>query len=70
MTECGQKAVLIVTATPQGTATNVARARIELSCTLSAGHAGAHRDSVNAEEWTAAPGDVEMILRHEDEQRS
>lgn len=65
--ECGQKAVLIVTMTPEGTATNVARQRVELVCSLAAGHAGPHRDEQHAEEWSAASGDVPMVLRHEDE---
>ena len=67
MMECGQKAILIVTTTPAGTATNVARTRIELTCGLSQGHPGAHRDQANGEDWIAAPGEVHMVLRHEDE---
>jgi hypothetical protein len=65
--ECGQKAVLIVTMTPEGTATNVARQRLELVCSLPVGHAGKHRDEARREEWSAASGDVPMLLRHEDE---
>jgi len=67
MTECGSKAVLIVTAALEGTATNVARRRVELTCRLPQGHAGEHRDSEENESWLAAPGEVPMILRHEDE---
>jgi hypothetical protein len=67
MTECGSKAVLIVTAALEGTATNVARRRAELTCRLPEGHADAHRDSEEGETWLAPPGEVPMILRHEDE---
>jgi hypothetical protein len=67
MTECGSKAVLIVTASLQGTATNVARRRVELTCRLSEGHAGEHRDSEEGETWAAPPGEVPMVLRHEDD---
>lgn len=66
--ECGQKAILIVTTTPAGTATNVARSRVELTCGLPQGHPGAHRDDSHGEEWVAAAGELEMVLRHEDEQ--
>jgi hypothetical protein len=67
MPECNQKAVLIVTAKLEGTATNIARRRVELHCRLPEGHAGQHRDGEEDEAWTAAPGEVSMVLRHEDE---
>lgn len=69
MAECGEKAILVVTMTPQGTATNVARRREELTCRLPHGHAGKHRDDRENQDWIAERGDVPMILRHEDEVR-
>lgn len=60
--------MLIVTAALEGTATNVARRRVELTCRLPAGHAGEHRDSEESEAWLAALGEMPMILRHEDEE--
>lgn len=69
MSECGERAVLIVTKTLAGTATNVARSRTLLVCGLDAGHAGEHRDTRHAEAWEAKPGAVPTIIRHEDEDR-
>lgn len=70
MVSCGEKAVLVVTTSAEGTATNVARQRFELSCSLAQGHTGAHRDAEHGEEWEAAPGQLKMLLRDENEQRS
>lgn len=67
MVSCGEKAVLVVTTSAEGTATNVARERIELSCSLESGHAGPHRDTERGEEWEAAPGHFKMLLRDENE---
>lgn len=68
MSECGQRAVLIVTRRIEGTSTNVARRRVELVCGLSAGHPGPHHDGVNDERWEAAPqGRRQTLLRHEDD---
>jgi hypothetical protein len=67
MTECGQKAILIVTMTPAGTATNVARQRVQLVCSLAEGHAGDHRDERQRETWSATSGEMPMVLRHEDD---
>jgi len=67
MATCGARAVLIVTATLQGTATNVARRRVELSCGLPEPHPGDHRDDQQGEAWQAPVDEVSMILRHEDE---
>jgi hypothetical protein len=64
MERCGETAVLIITLTPAGTATNVARRRIEVGCDLASGHAGPHRNAENRVEWE--PGKP-LILRHEDE---
>ena len=65
--ECGQRATLIVTLTPSGTATNVARKRITLKCTLPASHSGSHRDGEHDERWEARPGETPTLVRHEDE---
>lgn len=67
MPECGERAILIITKTLAGTATNVARSRTLLVCGLSAGHPGDHRDSAHAEVWEAKAGAVPTIIRHEDE---
>jgi hypothetical protein len=69
MAECAQEAILIITMTPTGTATNVARRRIELRCGLEAGHEGPHRDLGQGEEWEAGGPPKPMLLRHEDEVR-
>lgn len=65
--ECGQKATLLVTLTPSGTATNVARERIALKCTLPASHTGSHRDHEHGEHWDARPGETPTLVRQEDE---
>lgn len=62
---CGAKAVLIVTRSVTGTTTNVAQSRTELRCDKPSGHAGAHADTAHGEEWTAEPGKVATLLRHE-----
>lgn len=67
MPECSQRAILIVTAALEGTATNVARRRVELHCKLPEGHAGAHRDEEAGESWSGAPGEMSMVIRHEDD---
>ncbi len=66
MPKCGETAVLIITLTPEGTSTNVARRRIALRCDLESGHEGSHRDSERGEDWE--PGKP-VLLRHEDETR-
>ncbi len=67
MVDCGQKAVLIVTKSVEGTATSIARERHELRCQLAEGHSGPHRDETRNTEWSAAPGQFRTLLRHEDE---
>ena len=64
---CDARAVLLVTRQMEGTSTNVARQRIELHCSLSAGHTGPHRDESQAQEWEVIKGRPSMILRNEDE---
>jgi hypothetical protein len=51
----------------EGTATNVARQRIELHCSLPEGHEGAHRDSPNRQEWQVVQGRPTLLLRDENE---
>ncbi len=62
---CEAKAVLIVTRSVTGTTTNVAQSRTELHCDKPERHDGAHADSAHGEEWTAEPGKVATLLRHE-----
>ena len=67
MVPCGHRAVLVITHSVEGTATSVARDRIELSCELPHGHKGEHRDLRNGELWTGAAGKITTILRDETE---
>jgi hypothetical protein len=64
---CGARASLIVTLSPAGTATNVARERFSLRCGLSPGHTGAHVDPQHAEQWTAPVDATPTLLRHEED---
>ena len=68
MAECESRAHLIVTLTPEGTATNIVRRRMELSCGLEPGHTGPHRDLQHGEEWERGTGRPPTLLRHEDEE--
>ncbi len=67
MPECGSRAHLIVTLTPEGTTTNIVRRRVELTCGLAQGHAGPHRDTKDGEEWEGNTLRPPTLLRHEDE---
>jgi hypothetical protein len=69
MSECGERAILIVTKSLAGTATNVARSRTVLVCGLEAGHGGEHRDLRNSESWDGKLRTLPTIIRHEDEER-
>jgi hypothetical protein len=64
---CGSCATLLVTLTPDGTATNVARQRLSLRCSLPAGHVGPHVDATHAEQWEAPVGATPTLLRHEED---
>lgn len=64
---CDARAVLIVTRQMEGTATNVAKQRIELHCSLSPEHAGPHRDAAHDQEWLVVQGRPSMVLRDESE---
>jgi hypothetical protein len=66
MSDCGERAILIITGEVEGTSTHVARRRTELRCGLPRGHMGAHRDPKHAgEHWDAVAGQVATLLRHE-----
>jgi hypothetical protein len=64
---CGARATLLVTLTPPGTATNVARQRLMLHCHLPLGHSGPHLDPDNAEQWDAPASANPTLLRHEED---
>jgi hypothetical protein len=64
---CDARAVLLVTRQMEGTATNVARQRIELHCSLAEGHAGAHRDVSQDQEWQVEKGRPTLLLKDESE---
>lgn len=64
---CGATATLLVTLTPVGTATNVARQRLLLRCALPVDHPGAHVDPEHAEQWEAPAGAKPTLLRHEED---
>ena len=70
MPQCASQAVLMITTTPDGTATNVVRRRVELRCELNQGHTGRHRDERNGEEWeTSASGSrPPTLLRQEEDE--
>ncbi|MBN1607120.1 MAG: hypothetical protein JW940_10840 [Polyangiaceae bacterium] len=69
MSECGHRAVVVVTRSVEGTSTNVVRERIELRCQLPSGHAGEHRDPVADEIWQGERGRLTTLLRDETEAR-
>jgi hypothetical protein len=71
MSQCGSQAVLMITTSPDGTATNVVRRRIDLRCQLDEGHTGRHRDAKNGEEWDSAASGSRppTLLRQEDEEK-
>ncbi len=64
---CDLRAVLLVTRQMEGTATNVAKQRIELRCSLPVEHTGPHRDDVHAQEWVVVQGRPSLVLRDESE---
>jgi hypothetical protein len=64
MADCGETAILIITLTPAGTSTNVARRRLEIRCELDRDHDGPHRNTEHHAEWESGKP---LILRHEDE---
>lgn len=71
MPQCLSHAVLMITTSPEGTATNVVRQRLELRCDLTEGHAGRHRNGEQGEEWETAPTGSRppTLLRQEGEEK-
>lgn len=70
MSECGERAVLIITKALAGTATHVARSRTILVCRLAPEHPGKHCDSQHQETWESRTGMVPTIIRQEGESGS
>lgn len=64
---CGARATLLITLTPDGTATNVARQRLSLRCAMPVGHKGPHLDPEHTEQWEAPPGATPTLLRQEED---
>ena len=62
---CNQRAVLIVTQAIRGTASNVAKKRVELVCDAQEGHDGPHRDTRHGECWHSSTRAITTILRHD-----
>ena len=69
VSECGHRAVLVITRSVEGTSTNVVRERFELRCQLPSGHAGEHRDLGADEAWQGEPERLTTLLRDETEAR-
>lgn len=69
--QCIHRAVLIITRDVEGTSTNVARERKNLSCSLEKGHPGKHHDSQYEESWEDEGKTLTHILVHleHDEER-
>jgi hypothetical protein len=66
MSECAERAVLIITRTVEGTSTAIVQQRLVLSCSLPQGHSGSHQNTEQGESWESAEGKVATLLRHED----
>ena len=64
---CKHRAILIVTRGVRGTASNIAKRRIDLQCTEPEGHEGPHRDAGRGEQWRDRGDMVTHILRDESE---
>jgi hypothetical protein len=63
---CPHRAVLIITRSFEGTASSVAKHRIDLTCVEPEGHTGAHHDPKHGERWEDKGGELTHLLRHED----
>ena len=68
MMTCPHTAALIITREVTSTSTEVARERIELSCSLPAGHEGPHRDAGQGESWNDRGEQRTHVIRHESEE--
>lgn len=64
--QCTHRAVLIITRDVEGTSTNVARERKNLSCGLQKGHSGPHHDRQFQESWEDEGKPLTHILVHEE----
>jgi hypothetical protein len=64
---CPHHALLIETQEIEGTSSTIAKSRIELVCSLEAGHAGEHRDATHSESWADKGPPMTTLLRHETE---
>ena len=62
--QCTHRAVLIITRDVEGTSTNVARERKNLSCGLEKDHSGDHRDFQYEESWDDEGKTLTHILVH------
>jgi hypothetical protein len=56
---------LIVTIPVKGTASNMAKRRVDLQCSLAEGHSGPHEDADHGEKWQDDGHVRTTILRHE-----
>lgn len=65
---CRHRAVVIITREVQGTSTNLALERRNLSCCLEKGHEGSHWDSQFEEGWQDEGTQLTHILRHESDE--
>jgi hypothetical protein len=70
MMSCPHTAALIITREVTSTSTEVARERIELSCSLAAGHEGPHHDETRDEKWSDRGEQHSHVIRHESEDRA
>ena len=66
--KCDKRAILIVTQSVQGTASNVAKQRVELCRTEPAGHEGPHYDRTHDERWQDDGRELTTVLRHESDE--
>lgn len=64
--KCTHRAVLIVTQSVDGTATNVAKRRVELECAREQGHAGDHDDRAKGERWQDDGNTLTTLFRHDE----
>jgi hypothetical protein len=67
MEHCAAKALLLVTATVEGTSTSIARERHHLRCSLDVGHPGPHRDEAHEQSWEGALEHCPTLLVHDEE---
>jgi hypothetical protein len=64
---CEHQAILIVTQSVEGTASNVAKRRVEMRCGEIKGHQGPHRDPARSRTWEDRGTPLTHIIDHEDE---